>query len=176
MAKSIACDMVELYLNDEFRSQWLPFPASFGAPAAWTARRFSGEAMVLRAAPRAAWLSWIVRDLQCGGEADMVELASGIVKPEEQGSDFPAAAFITEAADDAVSCSQLLHFNHRPLARLVGARQLLCNDAIRSALAGITQPSLRDCQIERGRRDREPFWDPLLSDEGFQPLPSNSVS
>ena len=44
MAKSIAGDMVEPHLNDEFGSQRLPFPASFGAPAARTARGFSGEA------------------------------------------------------------------------------------------------------------------------------------
>ena len=44
VAKSIPGDMVEPHLNDELRSQRLPFPASLGAPAARTARGFSGEA------------------------------------------------------------------------------------------------------------------------------------
>ena len=44
VAKSIAGDMVEPYLNDELRSQRLPFPTSLGAPAARTARGFSGKA------------------------------------------------------------------------------------------------------------------------------------
>src|ERR1700684_2056899 len=102
----------------------------------------------------------------------MIELALGVVEPEERGSDFPAAVFIAEAADNAVSRLKVLHLNHRPLARLVGAGQFLCNPAIHCAMARIAQPCFRNSQIGRGRRDDKPFWDPLITPEGFQQITS----
>jgi hypothetical protein len=44
MAKPVTGDMVEPHLDDKFRLQRFPFPASLGAPSAGTARSFSSEA------------------------------------------------------------------------------------------------------------------------------------
>ena len=101
----------------------------------------------------------------------MTELALGVVEPEEQGSDFPAAVFIAEAADNAVSRPKALHLNHRPFARLVGARQFLCNHAIRCAVATSSRShvSAMAKSVVAGEM-MNLFRDLLVSHEGFQQM------
>src|ERR1700712_2431425 len=118
MAKPVTGDMVKPYLNDEFGSQRLPIAASVGAPTAWTTWRFSGEAGRFAQSLEQFGQAWPFFIGDGGGEADMVEPAMGIVEPEEERSAFPAAAFIAEAADNAVSRPELLYLDHRPFARL----------------------------------------------------------
>jgi len=83
MTKAVTSDMVEPDLNDEFRPQRLPFPASFGAPAAGTTRRFSGEAGRLAKSLKPLSQAWTLFIGEGSGEADMVESALGIIEPEK---------------------------------------------------------------------------------------------
>src|ERR1700691_2217740 len=71
MAKPVTGDMVEPHLHDEFGPQRLPFAASFGAPAAWTTRRFSGKAGCLAKSLQPLGQTWSFFISDGGGEADM---------------------------------------------------------------------------------------------------------
>jgi hypothetical protein len=62
----------------------------------------------------------------------MIEAAVVAVQPEEQRPNVRARAVLVpaEAGDDAIGGALMLDLQHRPLARLVGVRQLLRDDAV----------------------------------------------
>ena len=76
----------------------------------------------------------------------MVELARLIVEAEQQGGDLGTVDAVAEAADHAVGGAQLLDLQHRPLARLVGAVELLGDNSVERS-AGLVEPGLSDRPI-----------------------------
>src|SRR3546814_3858607 len=100
--ESIARDLVVGHFDDELRLQRLPLAASLGAPAAGAAGRTAREAG--RRDQRLASLRQLrpIGAGSGGGDADMVELALGIIKTQEQPPDLPALRGVAEAADNAV--------------------------------------------------------------------------
>jgi hypothetical protein len=80
----VAGHVVEPHLDHEFGSQRLPFAAAPGAPAARAAGRFSSEAgrLAKRLQPAGQRAPFGVRDRR--GEADVIELAIGVVETEQQ--------------------------------------------------------------------------------------------
>ena len=83
VAKPVAGHMIESYLNDKFRAQRFPFATSFGAPAAGTARRLSGEAWRLPQGfePPGQGQTFFIADGR--GEPDMIKPAFCIVESEK---------------------------------------------------------------------------------------------
>jgi hypothetical protein len=84
MPEAVACDVVESHLDYKLGPKWLPFAAALGAPPARTTGRFARES---RPAAKPFELSCQSRPVRVGdrrGKADVVELASSIVKAQQQ--------------------------------------------------------------------------------------------
>src|SRR5687767_11524311 len=87
VAKPSAGLMVVLHLDHQLWRQWLPLGRSFGAPAAWTAGGLAGKSRLSDQLFDLRGQSFPVFIPDARPEADVVEQALVVVKPEQQRAD-----------------------------------------------------------------------------------------
>ena len=84
MPETVACHVVESHLDYKLGLKWLPFAAALGAPPTRTARCFARESRPAAKPFQFSCQSGPVRVRYRRGKADVVELASSIVKAQQQ--------------------------------------------------------------------------------------------
>jgi hypothetical protein len=83
----------------------------------------------------------------------VVQVAIAVVQPEKQRTDVRARAVLVppEPGDDAFGRALVLDLQHRPLARLIGRIESLCDDTVESGTLESVEPVGSERDV-RGRR------------------------
>ncbi len=153
-------------LDDRLGSDRRPVGRPFGCPPARTARSLSGKPGAAGGRGEARQQNRPVGRGDPGGEADMIELARVVVKPEQQRRDPDAVGGHTIPAHHTVGSAQLLDLRHRAFAPTIGQIEALCDDAIKRG-AGTGQPCCSTERVTAARRQQE-LWPAFHRMESFE--------